>query len=208
MKRKSIAMTLVVVAVCGIAGASHAGTVWDEDNSGDLSNNGLSPTSVALTTGSNTILGSMGNSDRDYFTFTVPAGTTLTSIKVLNNTFVSGGSSFMGLQAGPQVTVPTSGLNYQQILLGWTHYNSDSIDTDLLPTIMNSINPLGSSLSSGAYSVWLNETGGLATYGFELTVTPTAAVANVADAPLPTWAYVLLAAALLGMTFNRKLHEH
>ena len=168
--------------------------VWDESANGDLSNSGLTPTSLTLSPGSNQILGSTGDGgqgvDRDYFTFTLSQGQALTSIRLLGNTFVSGSFSFIGIQAGPQLTVLPSGAG-GNLLLGWTHYAMGDIGTDLLPVIA----PSGA-LSAGTYSVWVQDTGGPATYGFDLGVTP-------APVPLPP-SLLLIASSLLGMCVFRR----
>jgi hypothetical protein len=183
------------MALCGTAGV-HAAPAWNESVNGDLSNDGLSPTAVAVSAGSNTVIGVAGNPgtgiDRDYFRVTVPPGSTLTSLVLLDNTFVSGGSSFMAMQVGPQVTVTPSGGGVQN-LLGFVHYDNSMVGTDLLPTIAPSF-PNG--LPSGTYSVWVQELGGVVPYGFDFVITAQSSTSS-ADAPLPTWAYAVLAMAFL-----------
>lgn len=183
--------------LCLFTTAGHAVT-WNEATAGDLSNNGLAPTVLPVALGSNQVLGSVGNSgqgiDRDYFTFTVPPGATLKSLRLLSNTSISGGSSFLALQAGPQVTVTTSGGGVEN-LLGFTHYGNDQIGTDLLPLVVFSFN---GSLPSGTYSVWVQETGGRVDYGLDLGIEADAAA--TADVPtLPEWAFIALAALMLGV---------
>src|SRR5882724_1688564 len=112
-----------VLASVAVAGGAHAATIWDEASNGDLSNDGLSPTPLVMSVGSNRVLGTTGNSgqgtDRDYFKFTVPVGAKLTSIVLLPNTAISGSVSFIGIQAGPQLTVtPTGGGVESLIALG------------------------------------------------------------------------------------------
>ena len=103
-------------AALSFAAAAQAATVWDEGTQGDLSGNGLAPTPVALQPGSNLLLGSTGRGsagvDRDYFVFTLADGFQLDAVTLLEgSTFLGQQSlSFIGVQAGPQVTVsPTSG---------------------------------------------------------------------------------------------------
>src|SRR5262249_11662560 len=101
-----IALMTAALAALAVSGA-RAGTIWDESVNGDFSGDGLTPTSLTATIGHNTVLGTTGNGgqgvDQDYFRFTVPTGALLTGIFLLDNTFVSGGSSFAGMEAGPQV---------------------------------------------------------------------------------------------------------
>lgn len=166
MNLSRIFRPLALVLVCTSALSAGAATVWDESINGDLSSNGLQPTSLAMAVGANRMVGVVGDSgqgvDRDYFSFTVPVGAVLGAIMLLDNTSVSGGASFFGIQAGPQVTVTPNGSG-AAALLGFSHYSNDQINTDILPNIV--IGPL-STLPSGTYSVWVQETGGPATYGF------------------------------------------
>lgn len=149
---------------------------YNEGVSGDLSNSGLTPTPVTLTVGSNQITGTTGNVggvDRDYFTFTLPAGWQLDAVTVMAGTTTGGSSSFIGVAAGNQVTtVPTAGTAVG--LLGWTLYSADMVGTNLLPQM--SLPELGSSgftppLGAGTYSFWVQETAqGAVTYNFNFAV--------------------------------------
>lgn len=187
-----------VLAVFGSGGAQ-AATAWNESVQGDLSNDGLHPTAVTFTSGSNQMVGGAGNSgsgtDRDYFKFTVPPGQELSSITPLIGTTVSGSVSFIAVQAGPQVTVDPSGAG-SQALLGWTHYGPNDINNDILPSIR-----VGGPLPAGTYSIWIQDTAGPVNYVFDFKITPV--LSNGADAPLPLWAIVALAAAMLGLATRR-----
>jgi hypothetical protein len=185
MKLVPVLKLFSATVICSVAFAAHADMLWDEATNGDLSNDGLAPTPLALTAGSNSISGTTGDNgdgiiDRDYFTFTVPSGMRLTSINLLDNTSVVG-LSFIGLQAGSQMTVSPEGVGAEN-LLGYMHYGDEDIGTNLLPIIA----PLLNSLPSGTYAGWVQEIDGLATYGFEFGVTPAAPV------PLPGAAILLL----------------
>ncbi len=157
MKSRMILKCWAVALLSMCAVAVQAATVWDENSNGDFSNDGLSPTSLVVFAGSNRVFGSTGNSgngvDRDYFSFTVPVGATLTSIMLLNNTSVSGSASFIAIQAGPQLTVSPTGAGVEN-LLGFAHYGNDLIGTDILPFIT-----FTNALPSGIYSLWVQETG-------------------------------------------------
>lgn len=194
MKFKLVSKILLMAIVSSATVAAHAGTVWNEINNGDLSNDGLTPTSVMLTIGDNSVLGTTGNSgqgvDRDYFSIIVPEGTKLTALTLTNDTNVSGGASFLAMQLGSQVTVTPAGVGVEN-LLGYLHYGNDLINQDLLP-LLTAGNLNG--LASGTYSLWVQETGGAATYGLNFSVAPV---------PLPG-AALLLSSSLMGLASVRR----
>lgn len=172
--------------------------VYNESVFGDLSNSGLSPTFISVASGSNQILGNTGNLDRDYFKITVPVNFKLTSIKVQPGTAAGGEFSFIGLQAGNQVTVaknPTSAAG----LLGWWHYSDGDIGTDILSQM--SVPSFGSTgftapLGSGNYAFWIQD--------FDLGLSPYRFDINISQVPLPS-AYLgfLFGMGFLGMARNR-----
>lgn len=166
-----------VVLSCGLLASPCLAIDYNEAVSGDFSNSGLNPTPLgSLTLGSNQTLGTTGRGstgmDRDYFTFNVPSGYELTSLTELSGT-ISGGVSFIGLQAGSQVTVPTNA-NSAAGLLGWTHYSPNDINSDILPRM--SVPSFGSSgftipLGAGDYSLWIQDfNSGQFPYGFQFGV--------------------------------------
>jgi hypothetical protein len=144
-----------------------------------LSNSGLVPTLVTVSLGSNDLFGTTGKTgtviDRDYFTFTVPLGMELTAITVLPGTKTLGtlGDSFIGIESGPEVTVSTAATTAAG-LLGWFHYDTGDIGTNILPLMGTS--GLGSTgftgpLPAGTYSFWEQEASvGTVPYGLEFTV--------------------------------------
>jgi hypothetical protein len=155
----------------------NAATVYDEAVSGDLSNSGLTPTAITLADGSNQILGTTGSAnglDRDYFSVEVPVGSTFTGILVLPGT-TSGGLSFLGMQAGDQLTVPTNTSDASG-LLGWKHYSASDVNTNILLSM--AVPAAGSSgftvpLGAGSYSFWIQDFNeGPFGYGFDLQLTP------------------------------------
>lgn len=175
-----------------VSATASADMIYNESIDGDLSGNGLAPTSLLFGAGSNQVLGTTGDPgtgiDRDYFTFFVPEGMTLSGITLLPNTFVSGSSSFMGMQAGPQLTVTPTGGGAQD-LIGILHYENSMIGTDILPTM-----GITGGLGSGAYSVWVQELGGVVDYGFDF---------HVAPVPVPG-AALLLVSGLAGLAAMRR----
>jgi hypothetical protein len=163
---------------CGAAAPSFAATVWSEQVDGDLASDGLAPTPLSFATGGNTVIGSMGGGDIDYFRFTVPSGALLSAVIVNTGTAVSGAQSFFAIQAGPQVTVtPTGGGTGPGSLLAFDHYDGTDVGTNLLARLL----PGSPGLAAGTYAVWLNETGSSAAYNFDfvLTAVPEPATAGL-----------------------------
>lgn len=160
------------------ATAAQATTVWDEATQGDLSGNGLAPTPLALQAGSNLLLGSTGRGsagvDRDYFVFTLAEGFQLDAVTLLEGSSFLGQQSlsFIGVQAGPQVTVSPTGGSATG-LLGWYHYGPNDPGTDILPLIGFGFGATGflGPLPAGTYAFWIQDTGsGTANYRFDFAV--------------------------------------
>lgn len=150
---------------------AHALTVWDEATNGDLSSVALDPSPLAVSIGENRVAGTTGNAgsgvDRDYFRFAVPTGAVLSAVTLLDAS-VSGSSSFIAIQAGPQVTVSPSGAG-AEALLGYAHYGNDLVGQNLLDSIL--LGGATAPLPAGIYSIWVQETGGPASYVLDLHVT-------------------------------------
>ncbi|MDQ2778806.1 MAG: hypothetical protein M3Y32_04520 [Pseudomonadota bacterium] len=199
------ALRALALAATLLAGSAQADVVWNEANNGDFSNDGLAPTFVTVTAGSNTIIGSTGRSattnivDRDYFSITVPTGHVWTSMMLLPGSAGIGGGAFLGLMAGPQFTVPPS-TQTAAGLLGWTVYEEGNIGSDLLLSL--AVPGLGSSgfqipLPAGTYSFWVQELSvGVAPYNFEL------GIAAVPEAP--TAMAMLAGLAMLGAVLRKR----
>jgi len=184
------------------AAAAQAATVWDEATQGDLSGNGLAPTPLALQAGSNLLLGSTGRGsagvDRDYFVFTLAEGFQLEAVTLLEgSTFLGQQSlSFIGVQAGPQVTVSPTGGSATG-LLGWYHYGPNDPGTDILPLIGFGFGATGflGPLPAGTYAFWIQDTGsGTANYRFDFAV-------SAVPEPAAAW---LLAAGLAALALRRR----
>lgn len=171
---------LRVVLAAGLmlgAHAANAATAWDEALSGDLANTGTSPTAVNFGLGSNIVTGTTGRNsgvvDRDYFSFTLPAGWQLDTLNVVSATAIGASAlSFIAVQAGPQVTVnPTGGSATG--LLGYAHYGENDVGTDILQIMGFGPGASGFSgaLPAGSYSYWIQDTGtGIAAYTLDFGV--------------------------------------
>jgi hypothetical protein len=175
----SILCALALVAIpASIARANLV--VFDEARDGDASDDRFNPTTVTLGAGVNTIRGFSGQSptpdvhDLDYITFTVAEGFRLDSF-VLQSASVGGAFSFVGMQEGPIVTIPADWYSVESPLLGWAHFGSADVDSDLLPVMAISPGSVGFSgpLGAGTYALWIMEldTSEAHTYSFGLGVT-------------------------------------
>ncbi len=185
---RATAAMFSALLLCG--GHAHAATAWDEAASGDLSSSGLAPTPLSFASGANTVSGTIGSSDSDYFSFEVPAGMALSAVIMNPGTSVSGGASFFAIQAGPQVTYPVGGAG---ALLAYNHYDPSLTGTNILVGYL--LPPSSPGLLAGTYSIWLNETGGDVPYSFDFVLTTAV--------PEPA-ASALLAAGLLIIGLQRR----
>jgi hypothetical protein len=179
-----------VLALLGAAvfSTSALAAGYKESKSGDLSDDGLSPTPVKLKVGSNVIDGDFGvgsgGIDRDYFTIKIAAGQELAQIILDPKTKIGGRVSFIGVQKGKQVTVDPNGGSAAG-LLGWDHFGTTDEGKNLLPGICNGAGAEGCTppLGPGAYSFWVQETSRCEChYRFIFNVTGAdAAIADEAD---------------------------
>lgn len=164
--------------------AARADTQWIESQNGDLSNLGTAPTELLLSAGKNRIIGTTGNGgagiDRDFFSFVVASGASVTALTLLDNTQISGSASFLAIKAGPRIDGdgPTS-------VDGFVHYDLSMVGQNLLPVL-----GFAQGLHAGAYTFWLQETGGLVNYGLQFSLTP--APTPVPLPGLAPWAFALL----------------
>lgn len=190
MSTKRLLLSALLTA--GLVSGAQANTVWNEAVSGDLANVGTSPTTVNFGLGSNVITGTTGRIsgviDRDYFTFTLPAGWQIDTLTVLPGTTFLGGASasFIGVQVGTQMTVDPES-NSPAGLLGWWLYNENDINNDILQQMGSSPGASGyvGSLPAGSYTFWVQENAtGTAAYSFEF---------QVSQVPEPAAALMLLA---------------
>lgn len=153
---------LLATALLGAFDAAAADYV--EATAGDLSNLHGNPTPLTLSVGDNVIDGNHGAGDRDYIAITLPAGATLEAIIVEPGTTFAGTRSFIGVQAGPTMTVDPEDPDVTQ-LLGYAHFDFGSIGNDILGEIgagggaITFTPPLGTR-AERTYTFWIQETGG------------------------------------------------
>ncbi|MEY2715050.1 MAG: hypothetical protein RIT24_1393 [Planctomycetota bacterium] len=156
----------VAIALATVIRATAAADLiaFDETRDGDASDDRFTPTAVMLGLGTNTIRGFSGQSptvdvhDLDYITFTVAEGFQLNSF-TLQAASVGGAFSFVGLQAGPIITIPADWTSLETPLLGWAHFGSADVGQDLLPYMAVSPGSVGFTgpLLAGTYALWIME---------------------------------------------------
>jgi hypothetical protein len=199
-----------------------AATIWDEMTNGDLSGNGLTPTTLNLTAGSNKLIGTtgvpfigledglpvFGEVDRDYFTITIAQGQQLDSMLITNRNSPPGNDTFLGIEIGPAVTEATDAVIpsklWGYLLYGDLQFNRTTrVGSNLLAQIFDlknnkvGIGPLG----PGTYSFWTQDTlnGALIDYEFDFRVSQAAPV------PVPAaWVLMTGSLAVLGSLRRRR----
>ena len=102
-----------------------------------------------------------------------------------------GGDSFIAIQAGPQVTMLPNG-GGEANLLGYMHYGPEHMGTDLLPLL---IFGYSGPLTSGPYTIWIQETAGVVNYGLDFELTPV---------PLPGAAWLLVSGLAGALALRRR----
>jgi hypothetical protein len=194
--RRSIACLASVLGLLVPATAFAAN--YSEVSNGDLSGDRLAPTAFTLDPGPNLISATSVSGDVEYFTVTVPAGRTLSVIRLTDYVGLDG-TSFIGVQAGATFTVPASPPPNPNTLLGYTHFGPST----LAPVGDNVLDNIGTGagaqgfvppLGPGQYTFWAQQTGSnAASYTFAFTLSPSPGV------PVPPAFAALLALGLGGV---------
>jgi len=178
-----------LVTILGLAPSAYAvNIVYDEAVNGDLSSNNLNPTQLALSDGSNHVLGSTTgnpNLDRDFFSFTIPSGYLLNEI-ILDNYIglddIVPNQGFFAVQEGPRIENETVSGNNPP-LLGATLIGPGA-GTEVGDNLLDNLGaaapiqgrtfvgfPSGN-LGEGTYTFWIQETrGGIQSYDLDFEVT-------------------------------------
>src|SRR5262245_41577964 len=117
------AVTIPLLGI-GLCAGAMADTLWDEDSYGDLSDDRFHPTPMPLSEGTWSLYAhsgvygeNMDIYDREYFTITLPAGTQLSQLFLMDY-YGEDIAAFVGIQAGPVVTVDPDAPTPDP-LLGW-----------------------------------------------------------------------------------------
>lgn len=155
---KHAAFVICALACSPLASAS---VLWNEMSGGDLSDNRLAPTSLALLPGDNELFGIMsgerdgGGFDVDYFTVTIPAGYQLSQV-MLDHYDSFDAVAFMAIQPGsifpddPDTVDPGD-------LLGWTHFGTLQLGQDLLTTMSITTARFTPPLTGTHYTFWVQQ---------------------------------------------------
>lgn len=125
---KVIATSLFLL---GLAASANAAVIWDESINGLLSTDPNAPTPIVFAVGSNVIKGSAGNVNaqaRDYITFTVPAGYTMTALNL--QVYTPENTGFCALNEGNTSVIPSNPTI--GFWLAGTHLDPTFVGTDLL----------------------------------------------------------------------------
>jgi hypothetical protein len=165
-------------------------SVVDESTAGDFSDNRLAPTLVRLGSGVSTLRGRFGVSptvdvaDLDYVTIEVPPTHRLDRM-MLSSAFAGGAFSFVGIEAGPIISIPANWTNINTPLLGWAHFGSATVGQDMLELMRNTPGSVGFTppLAAGLYTLWIMEldTSEAYSYEFQLCVEPSCAGDSTGD---------------------------
>jgi hypothetical protein len=167
-------------AVVFVLASSADAATFNEAINGDLSGNRSAPTMFNLTVGSNDLFATTQGGDIDVVTVNVPAGNRWSRL-VLRSFTQAGfdGTAFVGLQSSSTFTVDPN-IAGAANLLGYTHFGNGpgNVGSDILPSILNGFGSIGDvqnltpPLSSGPYSLFLQQLGTANTYQLDFVVEP------------------------------------
>src|SRR5690349_7146155 len=113
------AVAIIVIAL-GTTAAANAQFVYDEDVDGDISGDRFNPTVRDLALGTNWLVASSRQGDREYITLNILPGMQLEQI-VLMDWLSLDQIGFIAVQQGTTFTEPPTGANVANIL-GYSHF--------------------------------------------------------------------------------------
>lgn len=167
--------------------AANAATLWNEAVSGDLSGNNNAPTLVTFSSGTNTIMGTMGRDpgdsiplDRDIFTFTIEPGYQLNAIDVI--TFSPLGRSFYAIAPGTSISLTDPSGHLSNTLVTGLYDILAPMAAGSYSGATGITNPLG----PGTYTAWFQEVASVVTYRMDY---------QIAAVPEPSHGLLLLVGA-------------
>jgi hypothetical protein len=171
----------------------------NEAADGDLSDDPVNPTPLAIDAGANVITGQATDSplDLDIITLNVPDGLEVTVIELTQFELISSpsdGGMLVALEEGSQITDLNSSAALRGFVIAGVAPGTQPGD-DLLDDLG------GAPLDAGAWTIWMQNTGSVTEY--QLTVTAEAVAPPTGPAgtatPVPTLDKLGLLALLLGM---------
>jgi hypothetical protein len=159
--------------------ASRAGVIHDESLLGDLSDDGASPTLLAVSLGVNQVIGSTGlvdgARDLDLFRIVIPEDAVLSSLRFsrYDETPTRSGGSFLAIAAGGEVDTGLGSVHLSNVLVNGTGEWLDDLAAGSRfgpPHAM--VTGLVAPLAAGEYTVWFEEISTTIDYSMELEITP------------------------------------
>jgi hypothetical protein len=179
----AIALAATVTATSTIATAGVA-NVFDEAALGDFSDDRFAPTFLNFGLGSNIVTNSVVDSavqdtgDRDYYTFSLAAGQSITTITLVDSSNPAGGFddvAFVGL-AFDSIFDFSPDIFDGPGLEGFILTSPDLSATNVLSELSGGLNFLG----EGDYSLWIQQTGSdLTSVTLDFNVVPTPATGAI-----------------------------
>lgn len=150
----------IVLLLAAMAVPASAAVIWNESINGDLSSSETAPTSISFGVGTNSILGSVSGNplDRDYITFTIAPGQTLSHVNLIS--FSPDNIAFTAFNSGSTSFIPSGATNGS--FLSGIHITAADTGFDLMPfydTRNVTTNSLASpSLGPGTYCWMIQQT--------------------------------------------------
>lgn len=170
--RARVAISAALLA-CGLSTPAAAVSLWNEGVNGDLSGTGGTPSAASITSaGTWTLTGTTGSGDLDYLAVSLAPGLSITALNLVS--YVSSDLvSFIAVQSGSTFTEPPGGTNVAN-LLGWAHFGTALVATDILDDICAGSGAIGCTppLSDSAYTWWIQQLGSATSYSMDFTVIP------------------------------------